>query len=658
MSEHIPIVDGDEIGGRETNNEIRSNLRQIGPYRSLSAKRPKDTNHPRRVSFNDVPIIHEVPSFDLMRNSNCESHRSWTYTGTNLTNTLLNDTMTNVLPSSFNTKLHANRISSAYYNSTSNVRNRPDLGLNATVPFFGDTNTRLPDWLSRPKAPRITTAGITDAANGTNDTNSVPSNTTSKLQIEQTEAPPPPVTPMIVITANDSKDQEHEINLKENTSNNHIDTTINNDNKELTTASPALDIPQKSIIRNSISSMRHVLPNSVLYNNSYISSISSSSNPWKSVGDSLGTAPSTTSLNENDNTVKHPYRSAITPLASDNHHPMFMLPTQTTTSEQQPQQQQHNNNNNNNQRNFSLGYSNQQQPSYLFRENTPSESSATTYTSTLSTNIENPVLSLTSIQQSNTRNSRIRSATLPLATRFSSNTNDTSSTNNTYSNVSITPLTIQTNGANPSITVTNALPLRNSQTTTNTIVPPPSSTRVSSAISNPSSVLNRTVLRPTTIAFQCNASYQTTPILSQFPAKDSTLTMSNISQQTPSSVKQMPIQKTAHNPRFMQRPSIPMTSSSSTTPVKYSTFANTIINSNNGENITHHLKTSSTTTTSAALQRARSANVFRRSPVDAFGNVTTSNNNTNMSSMKRNPNVRQTYGSYYMQRVLLPTTTN
>jgi hypothetical protein len=69
-----------------------------------------------------------------------------------------------------------------------------------------------------------------------------------------------------------------------------------------------------------------------------------------------------------------------------------------------------------------------------------------------------------------------------------------------------------------------------------------------------------------------------------------------------------------------------------------------------------------------AYPRSRSANVLstRRaaaSPVvmlDGQSNGgTTANSNTNLyATAKRNPNVRQTYGSYYMHRVLLPTTIN
>ncbi|CAF0922909.1 unnamed protein product [Didymodactylos carnosus] len=325
----------------------------------------------------------------------------------------------------------------------------------------------------------------------------------------------------------------------------------------------------------------------------------------------------------------------------------------TTTSEQQ----QHPNNN---QRNVSFGYSTQQQPSYVFRESTPSESSVVTYTSILSANIENSILSATSVQQQQPviRNGRIRSATLPTAVRSTSNTNDISATNSTYNNVSITALTTQPSSTSTSLPITSTLPSRNFHTTTSTIVAPPPPTRISSAISSSSNILNRTVLRPTTIAFQCNTPYQTMPIVSQFSSKDSTVTNSSTGQQTPSSMKQMPIQKMPHNPRFMQRPNIPMTASSSTASIKHPVFANAMANSNIGENSANYLKASSTTTAAAAMQRARSANVFRRSPVDAFGNVTTLNNNLNTNSIKRNPNVRQTYGSYYMHRVLLPTTTN
>src|ERR1700735_629283 len=53
---------------------------RIGPYRCLSAKRPRDPSQRKSVSFNDVPTVHEVPLHDAMRNSNCDTYRSWTYT--------------------------------------------------------------------------------------------------------------------------------------------------------------------------------------------------------------------------------------------------------------------------------------------------------------------------------------------------------------------------------------------------------------------------------------------------------------------------------------------------------------------------------------------------------------------------------------------------
>ncbi|UJR08510.1 hypothetical protein I4U23_012776 [Adineta vaga] len=50
-----------------------------GLYRSLSAKRSRDPSHRKSVSFNDVPIVHEVPLYDSVRNSNFDTYRSWAY---------------------------------------------------------------------------------------------------------------------------------------------------------------------------------------------------------------------------------------------------------------------------------------------------------------------------------------------------------------------------------------------------------------------------------------------------------------------------------------------------------------------------------------------------------------------------------------------------
>ena len=55
---------------------------RLGSYRSLSARRPRDPSVRKSVSFNDVPIVHEVPSHDAMRNSNSDIYRSWTFTDT------------------------------------------------------------------------------------------------------------------------------------------------------------------------------------------------------------------------------------------------------------------------------------------------------------------------------------------------------------------------------------------------------------------------------------------------------------------------------------------------------------------------------------------------------------------------------------------------
>ena len=90
-------------------------------YRPLSGKRCRDPAHRKSVSFNDVPIVHEVPSHDAMRNSNNETYRSWTSTDATV-----------VSPSNPITvaqKIQANRLSSAL---ASNAR-VPDWPLKSSV---------------------------------------------------------------------------------------------------------------------------------------------------------------------------------------------------------------------------------------------------------------------------------------------------------------------------------------------------------------------------------------------------------------------------------------------------------------------------------------------------------------------------------------------
>lgn len=98
-----------------------------GPYRSLSAKRFRDPSNRKSVSFNDVPIVHEVPSYDTMRNSNSDIYRSWTFTETTSPISVLSPILQPFNSSSpAAQKLHASRLSSLFYASSSSPTiNRP-----------------------------------------------------------------------------------------------------------------------------------------------------------------------------------------------------------------------------------------------------------------------------------------------------------------------------------------------------------------------------------------------------------------------------------------------------------------------------------------------------------------------------------------------------
>ena len=117
---------------------------RTGPYRSLSAKRPRDPSHRKSVSFNDVPIVHEVPSHDSMRNANCTTFRSWTYTDTTPTTPTIPSFYSSQIIPPFNStsaaaqKIHANRLSSSLYST---------LSTNTTA-------SRIPDWAIRAKTAK------------------------------------------------------------------------------------------------------------------------------------------------------------------------------------------------------------------------------------------------------------------------------------------------------------------------------------------------------------------------------------------------------------------------------------------------------------------------------------------------------------------------
>jgi hypothetical protein len=136
---------------------------RIGPYRSLSAKRPRDPSHRKSVSFNDVPIVHEVPSHDAMRNSNCDTYRSWTYTDATPPTPVIPSFYSSQIFSPFNStnaaaqKLNANRLSSALYST-------PSTTTTTTTP------NRIPDWAVRAKTLKPTSTA--EESNTTNENNS------------------------------------------------------------------------------------------------------------------------------------------------------------------------------------------------------------------------------------------------------------------------------------------------------------------------------------------------------------------------------------------------------------------------------------------------------------------------------------------------------
>lgn len=93
-------------------------------YRPLSGKRSRDPGQRKSVSFNDVPIVHEVPSNDAMRNANNETYRSWTATDATIVSPSISAVATQ--------KIQANRLSSALSASTSTSR-LPEWATKTTV---------------------------------------------------------------------------------------------------------------------------------------------------------------------------------------------------------------------------------------------------------------------------------------------------------------------------------------------------------------------------------------------------------------------------------------------------------------------------------------------------------------------------------------------
>ncbi|UJR37719.1 hypothetical protein I4U23_030414 [Adineta vaga] len=140
------------------------------PYRSISAKRPRDPSNRKSVSFNDVPIIYEVPSHDAMRSSNCDAYRSWLYTDPTSPTAAIPSLYSTQTLSPLNStsitaqKLHANRLSSALYATSSTLI----------------TPNRMPDWALRVKTQKTTSS--TEETNSTNENNQLSNTNVPVLQ--------------------------------------------------------------------------------------------------------------------------------------------------------------------------------------------------------------------------------------------------------------------------------------------------------------------------------------------------------------------------------------------------------------------------------------------------------------------------------------------
>ena len=268
--------------------------------------------------------------------------------------------------------------------------------------------------------------------------------------------------------------------------------------------------------------------------------------------------------------------------------------------------------------------------------------STATYTSMLSTNlIQSNHSSNEQATTTHTRTARARSATLPTSSAYSSSrSNDT---------VSITPFR----------TATGALTPNGFNTST------------------------RTVLRPTTIAFQCSqpttATTNTITINNSSSAAvtvgHNTNTTNSSSMIATNSSKPPPVPPrfgsaaaaAAAHSRFTLPPHRAFSTASLTSSALKYAFAHSPMDSTLNSTMPSHSTMPKPPPT--AYPRSRSANVLstRRaaaaSPVvmlDGHSNGgTTAHSSANLyATTKRNPNVRQSYGSYYMHRVLLPTTTN
>ena len=536
---------GNSTGESRTNGseELHGNSLQPrpGPYRSLSAKRPRDPSHRKSVSFNDVPIVHEVPSHDAMRNSNCDTYRSWTYTDATPPTSVIPSFYSSQIFSPFNSsnataqKIHANRLSSALYSSPSSTTTAATTATTTTTTTATITPNRIPDWAVRTKTGRTTS-------------NAEDGNTANETAWS---------SPLIIVQMPEEKSNKETI-IRPNSQSTYSTSSFAIHSQPAPAAAPPPPPPPPP-------------PASSLASNA-----------------------------ENGDEKKYPYRSALIP---DTDHYRSLPP-------------------------YTYG---------------PLSDSTATYTSMLSTNLIQSNHS--SNEQTNTgytRTARARSATLP---------NTAHSLHRTSEAISITPF----------------------RTGAATLTP------------NGSNASTRTVLRPTTIAFQCaqpattalpsgntinNSSAATMGPNNTYSAHQSSATNTNATKPptVPSRFGSSGASNTTVHSRFVTPSHRGFSTASLTSSALKYAFAHPSMESTLNHTIGSHPTVPRPPPT--AYPRSRSANVLhaRRaaaSPVVMLdgqsngGTTTASNSNTNLyTTAKRNPNVRQTYGSYYMHRVLLPTTIN
>ena len=220
---------------------------------------------------------------------------------------------------------------------------------------------------------------------------------------------------------------------------------------------------------------------------------------------------------------------------------------------------------------------------------------------------------------------------------------------------------------------------------------PPFRAPTATLLSNGTTIPSRTVLRPTTIAFQCSPSATATSTVTTASTSNASSSMANNTMTNSQGTTVNPSSMMTTSSSANRPPAAPprFASSAAAVAAAHSRYAvppnrtyphSPLVTSTIKYAFTHPSTDAALTSTATpqnsssiskppptAYPRSRSANVLsnRRSVtsagilMDNHSNGTASNPMTNLySTAKRNPNVRQNYGSYYMHRVLLPTTIN